>query len=127
MVTLAEFFRWIIYSVAAGHRRLAKWLLRRNQIVAGTERKFRALLESAPDAMIIVNAHGHITLTNGEAERLFGRARDGLYGQNMTALLVKRHRDGHRALHKRFQMHPGAERTHRELVGLHRDGREFPI
>ncbi|MDX6664175.1 MAG: hypothetical protein QOG68_381, partial [Solirubrobacteraceae bacterium] len=129
MVTLAEIARWFVYTVAAGYRAAAMWLLRRDQIVAGTERKFRALLESAPDAMIIVNWHGHITLMNGEAERMFGHAREDIVGQNMTDLLLDEFRAAHRALQRSFQQEGASSttRARRELIGLHKEGTEFPI
>ena len=129
MVTLAEIFRWIIYSVAAGYRAVAMWLLRRDKIIAGTERKFRALLESAPDAMIIVNWHGHITLVNGEVERMFGYDRDEIVGQNMTDLILDEFRNAHRQLQKSFAQEgiESTSRARREMIGLHKDGAHIPI
>ncbi|HLB15022.1 MAG TPA: PAS domain S-box protein [Burkholderiales bacterium] len=45
------------------------------------ETPFRALLESAPDAMVIADPQGRIVLINAQTERLFGYARDELLGQ----------------------------------------------
>ena len=80
MVTLGEFFRWVLYSVSAVYNRIARRVLRRDRLLLGSERRFRALLESAPDAVVIVDWHGHIALVNAQAELLFGYTRAELAG-----------------------------------------------
>ena len=48
---------------------------------------FRALLEAAPDAMVIVDEDGMIQVVNGHAERLFGYARAEMHGRDVEVLI----------------------------------------
>ena len=72
----------------------------------GSERKFRALLEAAPDAMVIVNSHGHIALVNAQTERMFGYDRRELIGQSIGELIPKRFRSRHRQHLKGYMREP---------------------
>ncbi len=90
---------------------------------------FRGLLESAPDAMVLVGPDGRIVLANRQTEQLFGFGRDDLVGQEVEALMPPRfrqrhpdHRDGFFAAAGPRPM--GADL---ELFGLRRDGSEFPV
>jgi PAS domain S-box-containing protein len=63
-------------------------LLRRQAEVLGkAEQKFRSLLEAAPDAMIISDADGCISLANSQAEIMFAFPREELIGQNIRMLV----------------------------------------
>jgi PAS domain S-box-containing protein len=63
-------------------------LLRRQaEALARTEQKFRAVLEAAPDAMVITDANGAIGLANSRTDSLFGYARERLMGLNITSLI----------------------------------------
>ncbi len=88
----------------------------------------KALLEAAPDAMVIVDAQGCIVFVNGQTEALFGYARDEIRGQPVEVLLPERFRMHHRSHRLEYF---GAPRMRRmgeglELFALRRDGTEFP-
>jgi PAS domain S-box-containing protein len=59
------------------------------------EQKFRGLLESAPDAMIIANQQGEILIVNAQTERLFGYQRDEIIGKKVETLIHKASREGY--------------------------------
>ena len=96
---------------------------------ARAEEPFRALLEAAPDAMVIVDDAGLIQLVNAQAESMFGYAREELLGRNVEVLVPERFRGQHPAYRRGYaangQVRPMGAGL--ELYGLRRDGREFPV
>src|SRR5580692_9502607 len=67
---------------------------------------FRRLLESAPDAMVIVNKSGTIVLVNSQTERLFGYPRDELLGQPVEVLVPERFRSQHPGYRNNYSAEP---------------------
>ena len=93
------------------------------------EEKFRAVLESAPDAMVIANRSGEIQLVNRQTEHLFGYTREELIGRAVEMLMPAGFRRGHVAERDGCMAAPsnrpmGAGMT---LAGRRKDGSEFPV
>jgi protein-histidine pros-kinase len=94
-----------------------------------SEAYFRTMLESAPDAMIIVDARGRIAIVNAKAEDMFGYSRQELLGHRIEMLLPERLRENHRAHRGSFSEKPELRPMgpDLDLVGRRKDGREFPV
>lgn len=94
-----------------------------------SEGKFQALLESAPDAMVIVNKFGQIVLVNAQTEKLFGYERINLIGQEVEILIPMRFKGNHPEHRKHFFGEPKAREMGAglELYGMRKDGTEFPV
>ncbi len=93
------------------------------------EARFRGLLESAPDSIVIVDRDGRIVLLNGQAERMFGYDRQELMGQPVEILIPERYRTGHAAHRAGYHGAPHARPMGAglDLYGRRRDGSEFAV
>lgn len=89
----------------------------------------RRVLDSAPDAMVIIDAEGTIVFANRQVESLFGHGPAGLVGRKVEMLLPERFRErhiGHRAAYVRnTRVRPMG--TGLDLFALRKDGSEFPV
>jgi PAS domain S-box-containing protein len=93
------------------------------------ESQFRALLEAAPDAMVIVDGQGTVVLVNSQTERLFGYARAELIGQKVEVLVPTRFRGRHPQHRAAYSSDSRVREmgSGLELYALRRDGTEFPV
>jgi len=91
--------------------------------------RFRALLEAAPSAILLVDDAGRICLLNAEAERMFGYAREELLGRDLERLLPQSMRASHVRHRQMYSLGPTKRvmGNGHELRGLRQDGTEFPI
>jgi PAS domain S-box-containing protein len=102
---------------------------RSEQMLSDSEDKFRGLLESAPDAMVIVNREGTIALVNMQTERTFGYSRHELIDKPIEVLIPTRFAERHVQHRSAFLSNPHARSmgVGLQLFGRRKDGTEFPV
>ena len=94
-----------------------------------SDRRFRLVVEAAPNAMVMVDCRGLIALVNTKTEQVFGYPRAELLGRSVEMLLPERFRRRHPGLRSAFFGNPLARPmgAGRDLYGRKQDGSEFPI
>lgn len=108
-------------SVFVDLSRTEQMLRRKTEALAATEQKFRAVLETAPDAMIITDTEGRLQLANSRTDKLFGYQRNQLIGANVSVLIP----EWRTPEFATDELHPGIVEA--RLHGLRQDGTSFPI
>jgi PAS domain S-box-containing protein len=90
---------------------------------------YRRILDTAPDAMVVVEADGRIAYVNAQTERMFGRPRAELLGSPLEVLIPQRFRGAHGGHLARYFAKPGTRPmgTGLELFGQRADGTEIAI
>jgi two-component system CheB/CheR fusion protein len=112
-------------QLAETNERMQQELARRRE----AEEKFRIVVESAPDAVVLSDPEGRITLVNGQVERLFGYLRDELIGQPAELLVPERLHNQHVSLRTSHAANAQTEPmgTSMDFWGVRKDGSEFPV
>jgi PAS domain S-box-containing protein len=103
-------------------------------IVDATERKhaeerFRLVVESAPNAIVLVNQEGKIKLVNSATEKLFGYSSEELTGKTLEMLAPGRFKEIHPQFRDKFNAAPKMRSmgAGRDLFAMRKDGSEFPV
>jgi PAS domain S-box-containing protein len=111
-----------------------KFLKSRSTVFDNTEHrlaeaKFKGLLESSPDALVIVDQQGAITLVNAQCEVIFGYKKHELLGQPVEMLMPEKFRAKHPSHRASFFTNPSPRHMggRLELFCLRKDGFEFPV
>ena len=93
------------------------------------EARFKDLLESMPDGIVMANPTGFIIIANSQAERLFGYGPGELRGHPVEELLPERFRASHVGHRSHYFAQPRTRTMGAglELYGLRKDGSEFPV
>jgi PAS domain S-box-containing protein len=119
-----------LYQQIQNHaEELEQKVLQRTAELQASEAKYRALIEFAPDPIIIIDAEGMITLANKRAEESFGYLQDELMGQPIEILVPEHLRDlykDHRASYTE-PLTPHTMGTNLDLNAQRKNGTEFPV
>jgi PAS domain S-box-containing protein len=94
-----------------------------------SEERFRQVVESAPNAIVMIGPNGLIEMVNMQTERMFGYSRNDLLGKPVEMLVPERYRANHPGLRTSFFADPVSRPmgAGRDLYGLRKDGSEFPV
>lgn len=112
-------------ALEQSNRELARGLVERQRL----QEHFRQVIESAPNAMVMIAQAGTIEMVNAQAENIFGYPRSEMLGQQIEMLLPERFRQKHPGLRASFFHSPSPRSmgAGRDLFGLRKDGSEFPV
>lgn len=108
-----------------GYAKVTKDMTERKRL----EERFRRVVESAPNAMVMINRAGRIEMVNTQAERLFGYTRTEMLGKLVEILVPDRFSHAHPEKRNQFFDDPQARPmgAGRDLFGRRKDGSEFPV
>ncbi len=94
-----------------------------------SEAKFRMVLETAAQGILLINIHGQITLVNTKVGQLFGYSREELLESPVDMLLPLIYRDMHSRYRSNYLTNPGIRKMAegKDILGRKKDGTEFPV
>ena len=110
-------------------QRLASKVARVEGDLSASEERFRTVVGTTPDAVVLADRNGTMILWNQSAARLFGYTEKEVIGQPLTLLMPHRYREAHLAGMIRLETTGETRVMGRtvELHGLRKDGTEFPL
>ena len=100
-----------------------------HQALADREMRLNAVLTTVADAIITIDRQGRIMTFNPAASRIFGYGETESIGRNIELLMRRDNQDDHDNFFTNFIDNGGAQpmAERREIIGRHKDGREFPV
>jgi PAS domain S-box-containing protein len=114
---------------AVGAKHLSSEAAAAKRALSASETRFREVVETAPDGIVLADGNGVILSWNAAAATLFGYSADEVFGQPLTMIMPARYRDNHLSALERVRL--TGDMQHKRAVlkvhGLRKDGREFPI
>jgi len=126
-ITPALLERSIRYSIAQATA--LEELRRREKELRGSELRFRSVVQSAADAIILADENAKIVFWNKSAETIFGYTEDEIAGSPMETLMPENYREDYRKAFERFRVTGRSEIIGKtvELQGIRKDGNGFPL
>ena len=118
----------VVIAIASTEKDISRRINAENELRA-SERNFRVLVESAPDALVIVNASGKIEIANSQAERLFEYSKQKLIGMRIEQLMPSKFAKKHVQHRHRFFTQPKLREMGNDIkvFALTKSGKEIPI
>lgn len=121
--------RWVSWNVTPIARERSLYVVGRDITeLKRSQQLFEGILQSAPDALVLINANGRIILANRQAGTIFGYTQDELLGQPIELLVPHRFREKHPSQVAGFFASSSFRPMGAGLAlrGLRKDGSEFP-
>jgi two-component system sensor kinase FixL len=129
-ISTGEWVTTLLFLLVAGAVTAGgEWFQRERSRAERREAHLRSILETVPDAMVVIDEAGHIRDFSPTAERLFGWAGGEVRGRNVSLLMPSPHREAHDSYLTRYYR-TGERRiigVGRVVVGERKDGSTFPM
>ncbi len=99
------------------------------KLIRENEEKFRFIVKTAVDAIVLADTRGNIILWNNSAQRIFGYTEGEVLGKSLNILIPERYREAHQTGLERARLtgKPAKPDVSHEVHGIRKDGSEFSI